>query len=60
MLYRDANLPEKARELVELWSKGVYDWDEMQQWLKHLERPIPGPPNPSGGTKVRMIGFFTY
>ena len=58
MLYRDANLPEKARELVELWREGLYKWDEMQHWLKHLERPIPGPPNPAG-VKTQMIGFVT-
>ena len=58
MLYCDANLPEKARELVELWSKGLYKWEDMQLHFKHLERPILGPPS-LGGTKTRMIGFTT-
>ena len=41
LLYRDAHIPDKCRELIELWTGGEYDWTEMQTHLKKLERPVP-------------------
>ena len=57
-LYRDANLPDKARELIEIWSNGVYDWESMSGYLRKLERPVPGHVT-HGGSVTRMIGFMT-
>ena len=56
LLYRDAHLPDKCRELIELWTGGAYDWTQMQLNLKKLERPVPGA---FGGdhSRTRMIGF---
>ena len=42
ILLRDANLPEKARDLIEMWSGGTYEYPQMQVFLKRLELPIPG------------------
>ena len=42
ILLRDANLPDKARDLIEMWSAGQYHYTEMQTYLKRLERTIPG------------------
>ena len=39
---RDANLPHKARDLIEMWSGEEYDYEKMQRYAKVLERPIPG------------------
>ena len=55
-LYRDSNLPEKARELVEIWSGGEYDWDSMCKFLRKLERPVPGA-TVHGGQHTRLLGF---
>ena len=56
LLYRDAHLPDRARELIELWTHGSYDWELMQQTLKKLERPVPGAAV-GNGTRSRLIGF---
>ena len=37
ILFRDAHLPDKARDLIEMWSTGDYDYAKMQQYLKKLE-----------------------
>ena len=46
ILMRDAQLTDKARELLEMWSGGTYPYDattpNMNTWLKKLERPVPG------------------
>ena len=55
LLYRDAHLVDKCRELIEMWSEGDYAWTRMQQLLKKLERPIPGVTQ--GAT--RLIGYQT-
>ena len=34
LLYRDATLPERSRELVEMWTQGEYDYEPMQKALK--------------------------
>ena len=57
LLYRDAHLPDKCRELIELWTEGSYDWTEMQKHLKKLERPIPGVHNTGDHQKTRLIGY---
>ena len=55
ILLRDAHLPEKSRDLIEMWSGGNYSYTEMQKLLKKLERPIAGS---SGGQRITgMIGF---
>ena len=54
ILLRDANLPDKARDLIEMWSGGIYNYTEMQQYLKRLERPMPG----SGG--MRLTGLTAF
>ena len=41
ILLRDAHLPEKARDLIEMWTSGNYEYAEMQKYLKRLERPVP-------------------
>ena len=56
LLYRDAHLPDKSKELIELWTGGSYDWTVMQQNMKKLERPIPGVAY-GDGTRTRLIGF---
>ena len=54
MLLRDANLPDKARDLIEMWSAGQYHYTEMQTYLKKLERPITG----SGGKRITGLTAF--
>ena len=56
LLYRDAHLSDKCRDLIDLWTGGEYDWTDMQTQLKKLERPVPGA---HGGdhARIRMIGF---
>mgnify|MGYP003323956860 CR=1 FL=1 len=54
VLMRDAHLNDKARDLIEMWSEGIYEYKDMQQWLKRLERPVPG----TGGQ--RMLGVTAY
>ena len=54
LLYRDANLSDKCRELIEMWTDGEYEWEKMQTCLKKLERPVPGY---HGDNRVRMIGY---
>ena len=56
LLYRDAHLPDKCRELIELWTAGSYDWTLMQQNLKKLERPVPGVAQ-GDHSRTRLIGF---
>ena len=56
LLYRGAHLPDKSKELIELWTGGSYDWTVMQQNMKKLERPIPGVAY-GDGTRTRLIGF---
>ena len=54
ILLRDAHLPEKARDLIEMWTSGVYEYAEIQKYLKRLERPVPG----AGGTRITgLVGF---
>jgi len=54
ILLRDSHLPEKARDLIEMWSGGDYTYPGMQKYLKKLERPVPG----SGGQRITgLIGF---
>ena len=55
ILLKDAHLPDKARDLIEMWSGGVYEYADMQKWLKRLERPIPG----SGGLRLTGLTAFT-
>ena len=53
ILLRDAHLPDKARDLIEMWTGGVYEYAEMQKYLKRLERPTPG-----GGARITgLCGF---
>eukprot|EP00973_Karenia_brevis_P070479 9798075-Karenia_brevis.AAC.1 len=47
---RDANLPDKARDLIEMWSGVDYSYDQMQWLFKRLERPIPG----MGGQRITV------
>ena len=47
ILFRDAHLPDKARDLIEMWTGGVYEYAEMQKYFKRLERPTPG-----GGARI--------
>jgi len=54
ILLRDSHLPEKARDLIEMWSGGDYTYPGMQKYLKKLARPVPG----SGGQRITgLIGF---
>jgi hypothetical protein len=54
ILLRDAHLPDKARDLIEMWSGGDYDYPKMQKHFKKLERPVPG----SGGQRITgLVGF---
>ena len=59
LLYRDAHLPEKARELIEMWTKGEYDWENMQVHMKALERLTPGPQN-GNQPRTRMLGMVGF
>ena len=53
ILLRDAHLPDKARDLIEMWTGGVYEYPAMQKYLKRLERPTPG-----GGARLTgLCGF---
>ena len=54
LLRRDAHLPDKASELIEMWSAGRYDYDEMVTLLKKLERPVPG----SGQIRITGLAGF--
>ena len=54
LLLRDAHLPDKARDLVEMWTGGIYNYPEMQMYLKRLERPIPG----NGGQRITGLTAF--
>jgi hypothetical protein len=55
LLLRDAHLPEKARDLIEMWSEGDYEDPKMQKHFKKLERPVAGS---SGGQRITgMVGF---
>jgi hypothetical protein len=58
ILLRDAHLPEKARDLIEMWSGGDYDYPSLQKLLKKLERPTPG--STDGKRITGMIGFVGY
>ena len=42
ILLRDAKLNDKARDTIETWTKGEYQYLDMQKQLKKLERPVPG------------------
>ena len=55
LLLRNAKLPDQARDLVEMWSGGKYDYVQMQGYLKRLERPTPG----AGGNQ-RMLGLVGF
>ena len=51
---RDAHFPEKARDFIEMWCFGNYEYADMQKYLKRLERPVPG----AGGTRITgRVGF---
>ena len=52
---RDARLGDSARDLLETWIKGDYDYDTIVEGLRKLERPIAG----SGG-RTRVIGWVGY
>ena len=57
LLYRDANLPERCRELVDMWTGGKWELEKMESSLKQLERPAPGSYQ-DGSSKTRLIGFM--
>ena len=42
LLLRDATLSDRARDTMETWTAGAYDWDTIEKYLKKLERPVPG------------------
>ena len=54
ILLRDAHLPDKARDLIEMWTAGDYEYTAMQKYLKKLERPVPG----TGGQRVTGLTAF--
>jgi len=54
ILLRDAHLPDKARDLLEMWTSGVYSYPEIQKCLKRLERPVPG------STQQRITGLIGF
>ena len=54
LLLRDAHLPDKAKELIEMWTNGAYRYSEMQKLLKKLERPVPG----SGHLRLTGLAGF--
>ena len=54
ILLRDVHLPETARDLIEMWTSGNYEYAEMQKYFKRLERPVLG----AGGTRIMgRVGF---
>ena len=42
LMLRDANLSERARDVIETWTLGDYDLETIEKYLKKLERPVPG------------------
>ena len=54
ILLRDARLPDKARDLIEMWTQGEYDYEPMVKYLKKLERPVPG------SNQQRITGLIAF
>ena len=42
LMLRDANLSERARDVMETWTLGDYDFETIEKYLKKLEGPVPG------------------
>ena len=42
IMQRDAGLPEKAWDTLEVWNKAEYELKDVQNGLRRLERPAPG------------------
>ena len=40
LLYRVSNFPDKARKLIEIWTDGDYEWEDVKKNQRRLERPI--------------------
>ena len=54
LLLRDAKISERAWDMIDTWTRGTYEFNDILEALRKLERPVPG------RSKSHLAGMSGY